>query len=177
MRVYLPATVALLAEWLDVGAATAAEGFTVTPQLREAYREGDLEELEWVAQRAAARAALSLLARDQAHQVCRPTVRVVLAVDVADVRPLALSPLSDEPSAVGMAGPVRTREWASVLADDPSAAADLAVVAAAVDVVRRGGGGPDDPDGRDHLDDADAVELGWWAVQELPTLLRAASGA
>jgi hypothetical protein len=170
VRVYLPATVPLLRRWLQSGVADATVGTAVTPALRESYREGDTEELEWVAQLAAARASLRLLAAEPGT----PLRRVVVAAEVPD-GDIATAVGADDAAVVSLGGAVPKQAWASVLVDDPAAmhaaTADGAVLAAAVEVVRRGGGGPGDDDGRDRLDDADAVELGWWAVQELTALL------
>ena len=121
MRVYLPATLPLLAEWLAAGQAPAGVAGAVTPGLREWYREGDNEELEYAAQRVAARLSLELLAADPAL----PRRRVVVAADVPDADVVAL----DEPrgvASVGVAAPVSA--WASALVDDEEA--DVVVSAA-----------------------------------------------
>ncbi len=66
-RIYVPATLAMLAPLRDRGdlAATASEpallAHMVTPMLREWYVEGDEEELEYVAFTRAAQTALRLL--------------------------------------------------------------------------------------------------------------------
>ncbi|TDC67572.1 hypothetical protein E1200_14620, partial [Actinomadura sp. GC306] len=77
MRVYLPSTLPLLA-----GVHAAKEiapapltAHAVTPALREWYAGGDLEELEYAAMSAAARASLRLLSADPSA----PPRRVVLA--------------------------------------------------------------------------------------------------
>ncbi len=65
MRIYLPSTLSALAAVLRTGQVTApACAFTVTPTLREWYASGDMEELEYAAMSAAARASLRLLAAD-----------------------------------------------------------------------------------------------------------------
>jgi len=175
MRVYLPATLPLLRRWYDDGRAPVARGFAVTAALRESYRDGDLEELEWVAQQAAARASLELLAADEEA----PRRRVVLAMDVPDAAlradpGLVAGTAATDPASVTVTGEVARSQWASVLVDDPAASfpatPDGAAIAGAIDVARRGGGGRSDPEGQDRLDDAEAVELGWWAIQELPAL-------
>jgi hypothetical protein len=159
VRVYLPATVPVARVWLDAGTARSPRGFAVTPALREWYREGNEEELEYVAQTAAARAALELLAADT--DAARR--RVVLAVDVpdADVVPLP----ADDRAAVAVGVPVPRQWWASALVDDEEADA---VVSAAVTALSAA---PGDDDAAFALDEADATELGWYAVQELPHLL------
>ena len=63
MRIYLPATLPRLAAALDAGSISSVEvAYAVTPALREWYIEGDIEELEYAATAAAARASLRLLA-------------------------------------------------------------------------------------------------------------------
>ena len=125
MRVYLPATLPVLEQWLATGHAVPGLGAGVTPALREWYREGDTDELEYAAQRVAARLALELLADDPGA----PRRRVVLAVDVPD--------------------------------------ADVVVSAAATSL---GAAAAGDGDAAFALDEADATELGWYAVQELAHL-------
>ncbi|HWB67396.1 MAG TPA: hypothetical protein VG708_11285 [Mycobacteriales bacterium] len=163
MRVYLPATLPLLRDWLEAGAATTSAGaYAVTPDVREWYRDGDLEELEHVAQVAAAQAALDLLADDPTA----PRRRAVLAVDVADD---AARPAPDHGrAAVTIAGPVERTRWASALVDDEAAAL---VVTAAVERLSAAAAG--DPDAQFALDEAAAHDLGWYAVQELSDLLSA----
>mgnify|MGYP001758828287 CR=1 FL=1 len=50
VRVFLPATFAMLTELEETGqlAARSGWGFTVTPALREFYTEGDEEEIEYL---------------------------------------------------------------------------------------------------------------------------------
>src|SRR5690348_18170281 len=94
VRVYVPATVPDLAARLDTGVTgrspvtdAGSLAYAVTPALREWYREGDIEELEYAAMTHAAGASLRMLAalvpREPAPR------RVVLAADVPDrgVRP------------------------------------------------------------------------------------------
>lgn len=159
MRVYLPATLPLLAAWLRAGAAPPGPGYAVTPALREWYREGEEEELEYAAAVAAARAALDLLAAD----VEAPRRRVVLAVDVAD---LDVAPGGTVRAAVTAAAPMPVAAWASALVDDEDA---QSVVSAAVTSLGAAGAGDDDA--AFAVAEAEATELGWWAVQELPHLL------
>src|SRR4051812_40095825 len=101
MRVFLPATLPLLQRWLDAGQAPPGTGQAVTPTLREWYREGSEEEMEYVAQLAAARASLDLLAAD----VEAPRRRVAIAVDVDDLD-VAWLDSGRSAVAVGVAVPV-----------------------------------------------------------------------
>ena len=64
VRVYVPATVPMLARLREQGSLAAAEAHAVTPALREWYAEGDEEELEYVAFTRAAQDALRLLRDD-----------------------------------------------------------------------------------------------------------------
>lgn len=66
MRVYIPVTLAMLAQLVADRSLRAVNGtaFAVTPTLRESYAEGDDEELAEVALRDAALASLRLLAAD-----------------------------------------------------------------------------------------------------------------
>src|SRR5438270_4528100 len=73
--------------------------FAVTPTLREAYAEGDDDELAEVALRDAALASLRLLTADESSL---PKRRGVLVVDVDHVTPL---PLLDD-AVVRMVGPI-----------------------------------------------------------------------
>ena len=159
MRVYLPATLPLLAEWAHSGQAAPGLAAAVTPGLREWYREGDAEELEYAAQRVAARMSLELLA--DSPEV--PRRRVVLALDVPDVDVAVL----DEPRGAVSVGAATPRTlWASVLVDDEEA--DVVVSAAATAL---GGAAAGDDDASFAVDEADGTELGWYAIQELEQLL------
>ena len=159
MRVYVPATLPLLRRWLESGQMPPGRGFAVTPGLREWYREGEEEEMEYVAQLAAARAALDLLDADPDA----PRLRVVVAVDVADAD-IAVDEVAGRSAvAVGTAVPVST--WASALVD---AEDSESVVSAAVTALGAAAGGDDDA--LFALDEAASYELGWYAVQELPNL-------
>ncbi len=159
MRVYLPATVSLLRDWLASGQAVAAgPAYAVTPSLREWYREGDAEELEHAAASLAAVAALDLLAADTE---AAPR-RVVLAAEVPESQ-VRLD--HEERGALRLREPVASALWASALVD---ADAEPAVVTA-VTLLRDRSASPDDVDFA--LGEAEAAELGWYGVQELPFLL------
>lgn len=160
MRVYLPATLTRLEQWLDTRSAGSGLAYAVTPALREWYYDADADELEHAAQVAAAAGALELLAADHAA----PRRRVVIAADVED------STVSPEPSrgraVVTLRDPVPMSRWGSALVDDRNAA--LVVDAAVASLAAAADG---DADAQFALDEAEAYELGWYAVQELPHLL------
>jgi len=159
VRLYLPATLPLLAQWCGAGHAAPGLASAVTPALREWYREGDAEELEYAAQRVAARLSLEMLAADPGA----PRRRVVLAVDVPDADVAVL----DEPHGVVSVGGAAPRSsWASALVDDEDA--DVVISAAATAL---GGAAAGDDDASFAVDEADGTELGWYAVQEIDDLL------
>jgi hypothetical protein len=158
VRVYLPATLPLLGEWLAAGQASVGVAAAVTPALREWYREGDEEELEYAAQRVAARLSLGLLADDPAV----PRRRVVVAADVTDAD---VATLDDPRGTVAVGVVVPRKVWASAFVDDEEA--DVVVSAAATAL---GAASVGDEDAAFAVDEADATELGWYAVQELPHL-------
>lgn len=159
MRVYLPATLPVLRAWHETGSAPSGSAYAVTPGLREWYREGGEDEMEYVAQRAAARASLALLAADPGA----PRRRVVVAAEVPDADVAVL----DEPRAgVAVGAAVELRRWASVLIDDEESDGVVSVAASALAAADVG-----DDDAAFSVDEAEAVELGWYAVQELPLLL------
>jgi hypothetical protein len=160
MRVYLPATLRRLQAWLDAGQAVTEVAYAVTPSLREWYREAELDELEHAAQQDAAIGSLTLLAADPDG----PPRRVVLAVELpdSDIRPAS----GVGRAVVTLPGPVPIARWASALVDDLDAAATVVAAVAAVGPAAAG-----DDDAQFALDEAEAHELGWYAVQELPFLL------
>jgi hypothetical protein len=160
MRIYVPTTLARLAPAgkgaPDAQIEIAAAGSmvrAVTPALREWYREGDLEELEYAALTRAALGSLRLLAASSGDR------RVVLAADVPDGA-FALMPDVD-PAGVLIVDAVHLDQ-----VDDPAAATDvraaLAVLAAADD---------GDDDARFVIESLDDHELQWYAVQEIPFLI------
>jgi hypothetical protein len=127
--------------------------------LREWYREGSAEEMEYVAQLAAGRSALDLLDADPDAR----RLRVVVAADVPD-----LDVAIDEPSgrsAVVVGVPVPVSQWDSALVDNDDAES---VVSAAVTALGAAAAGDDDA--LFALDEAASYELAWYAVQELPHL-------
>lgn len=159
MRVYLPSTLPRLASLLvqaEIG-PPPLRGYTVTPSLREWYRSGDLEELEYAAMMDAARASLRLLHADP-HA---PRRRVVLAAEILDDQVAAPAGF-DEPALIEIATSVPLRDVVSGLIDDPDAAYDIAAAVAALPAADRG-----DEDARFTVDGAEGHELLWYATQEL----------
>jgi hypothetical protein len=161
-RVYLPTTLVDLARAHSAGVfAGPVTAHAVTPAIREWYTEGDTEEFEYVALTEAAEASLRLLAADPDV----PRRRVVVAADVADS---AVTELPDARvrSAVRVAADVLLNAVASVHVDEDTAEKVVAEAIIAVDAADAG-----DDDARFALDEAEATELLWYDVTEIPDLV------
>ena len=164
MRVYLPATLAMLRTLVKTGEFTpvGGTGFALTPALRESYTSGDAEELEYAAMLDAARASLRLLAAETGSDPDGPVRRVVIAADHDPVIPRPDLDLA----VVKLAGPIPVSEIAAVHVDNPEAEPAVRAAAAVIDAADLG-----DPDAEFTLGDAEDHELAWYAPQELPFLL------
>ncbi|CAN5593707.1 hypothetical protein BH09ACT8_BH09ACT8_54940 [soil metagenome] len=168
MRVYIPATLAMLQQFVADGSMFPMSGtaFAVTPTLRESYAEGDDEELAEVALREAALASLRLLGFDDDEpapsQEGLPVRRVVL---VADAESAKLRPDLDD-AVVRLGGPV---EFDDVVAAFVDTATAEPAVRAAVDVIDAADLG--DEDAELIVGDAQDHDMAWYATQELPFLL------
>ncbi|MFZ5872098.1 MAG: DUF6912 family protein [Actinomycetota bacterium] len=164
MRVYLSCTLPLLAHAHRTGryAEAGAVAHAVTPGLREWYTEGGTEELEYAALLDAAEGSLRLLAAE--HDAPRRRVVVAAEVPASMVQPSPTEP--EYSSGVVLAAPVEARHVVSVHVDDEQAEADVAAAAAALPAAARG-----DDDARFVVDGADAHDLLWYDVTEVPTLL------
>ena len=169
MRVYLPSTLPALALALTSGEVgpVPVRGYAVTPALREWYAEGDLEELEYAAMTAAARASLRLLA-DAAQA---PPRRVVLAAEVPD-EVIAKQPgdavlgVGGDRALVWLTAPVPVGKIVSGHVDDLAAMDDVRTAVAALPAADGG-----DEDAAFSVGAAEGHELLWYATQELPHLL------
>ncbi len=186
MRVYVPSTLALLGVRLTAGQPApgvelvepGTTAYAVTPALREWYREGDLEELEYVAMTHAARASFRLLAAEQpasgqgpdrtgdgpADEERAAPRRVVLAADVPDAA-VHQAPGVDV-AAVRLDVAVPFEALASAHVDDLAAAADLRAALASL-----GAAGAADEETAFLLDGLDDHELQWYAATEIAFLL------
>ncbi|MGH3769597.1 MAG: DUF6912 family protein [Pseudonocardiaceae bacterium] len=164
MRVYIPATLAMLRTFVESGELIPVSGtaFAVTPMLRESYAVGDTEELEYVAMNEAARASLRLLAAELDGDLAAHPRRVVFAADVEQVRMRA--DLDD--AAVTISGAVPIFAVAAVHVDLAEAEDAVRAAAAVIDAADLG-----DPDAEFTLGDAEDHEMGWYATQEIPFLL------
>ncbi|HEY0403912.1 MAG TPA: hypothetical protein VGD09_17985 [Blastococcus sp.] len=169
VRVYLPATTSVLRTLVDDGVLPGRHtGFAVTPQLRHFYElsdaDADIEELEYAALLAAARASLRLVDAD-------PTAarrRVVIAADMPDG---AVSPIDDadtdtDRGAARVEGDIRLQDVASAHIDGAAAEDD---VRAAVNVVLEADLGSEDA--QFLVDQAEGHELAWYATQEIGSAL------
>jgi hypothetical protein len=185
MRVYLPATLAMLMQLTETGEfrALGGTGFALTPTLRESFRSGDDEELSEVAMREAARASLRLLAGEapepgdalaDAELVADeattkpgdtprlPPRRVVVAADVDTV---TLHPELDD-AVVRIGGPVPIGDIASVHVDVAEAEDKVRAAVVVIDAADLG-----DQDAELAVGDVEDFDLAWYATQELPFLL------
>ncbi|AZG48456.1 DUF6912 family protein [Gordonia insulae] len=185
MRVYLPATLAMLMELTETGEfrAIGGTGFALTPALRESFLSGDDEELAEVAIREAARASLRLMAGEAPEpadadadadlaadaEVTKPgdtpklpPRRAVVAADVADV---TLHPELDD-AVVKIRGPVPLSAIASVHVDGAEAEDSVRTAVVVIDAADLG-----DQDAELAVGDVEDHDLAWFATQELPFLL------
>lgn len=166
MRVYIPATLAMLAQLVADGSLQAVSGtaFAVTPALRESYAHGDDEELAEVALAEAALASLRLLgaAGTGPDGDTLPTRRAVL---VAEVDGAAVRPDLDT-AVVRLAGPVEIGDVVAAYVDNAAAEAAVRAAVAAIDDADLG-----DEDAELTVGDAQDHDLAWYATQELPFLL------
>ena len=167
--VYIPATLAMLQQLVSDGALRPVNGtaFALTPALREAYAEGDDDELADVALREAALASLRLLAGREteapgAPPQSLPARRAVLAADVDDV---TYRPDLDD-AVVRLSGPIAVDDVIAAYVDNADAESAVSKAIEAVDAADLG-----DEDADLIVGDAQDHDLAWYATQELPFLL------
>lgn len=163
MRVYIPATLEMLQRLVADGSLFPVSGtaFAVTPTLREAYSDGDDDELAEVALRDAALGSLRLLA-GEGEPGTLPLRRCVLVADVDGVK--ARPDLDDAVVRVGEA--VTIGDVVAVYVDLASAEDAVRAATAVVDAADLG-----DEDAELAVGDAQDHDLAWYATQELPFLL------
>jgi hypothetical protein len=161
VRVYVPATLAMLQRLVADRSlhAVNATAFAVTPTLREAYAEGDEDELADVALRDAALASLRLLDEDDSGLPPRRAVVVATAEDVT-----ARPDLDD--AVVRLAGPVALDDVIAAYVDNADAEPAVRAAIEAVDAADLG-----DEDAELLVGDAQDHDLAWYAPQELAFLL------
>lgn len=163
MRVYIPATLAMLTELVADGFVQPRAGtaFAVTPALREAYAEGDDEELAEVAIGEAAMASLRLLSGEPPEA---PARRAVVIADAPDDSVTARPDLDD--AVVRVRGRIGMDQVAAVYVDNSDAEPDVRAAIAVIDAADLG-----DEDAELTVGDAQDHDLAWYATQELPFLL------
>jgi hypothetical protein len=170
MQVYIPATVPMLQRLVADGSLRPVNGtaFAVTPTLREAYAQGDDDELADVALREAALASLRLLAIHQAEGAdgaARPR-RAVLAADVDFGESGATFRPDLDDAVVRLAGPVTIDRVVAAYVDNADAEPAVVNAIEAIDAADLG-----DEDADLIVGDAQDYDLAWYANQELPFLL------
>jgi len=163
--VYIPATLAMLQQLVRDGSLWPVNGtaFAVTPALREAYAEGDDDELAEVALSEAALASLRLLAAAaDAATDTPPPRRAVLAAEVDDVK---YRPDLDD-AVVRVSTPVPIDHVIAAYVDNASAEPAVTKAIEVIDAADLG-----DEDAELLVGDAQDHDLAWYANQELPFLL------
>ena len=143
--------------------AVNGTAFAVTPALREAYAEGDDDELADVALREAALASVRLLAGAAGEPSSGlPPRRAVL---VAEVDGATARPDLDD-AVVRLSGPVAIDDVIAAYVDTVTAETDVLAAMDAVDAADLG-----DEDAELTVGDAQDHDLAWYGPQELPFLL------
>ena len=155
-RVYLPSTASRLREVVRARSfgPLPIQAHTVTDAVRAELAGASEEEWEYAASSAASLASVALLGADA------PARRVDVAVDVRRTGPAADR---DDPTAVTVDEEPLFRDLSAVLVDVSDAEADVAAA--------RDAAAARDPEADRLLGACLDHELGWWAVQEVPTLL------
>lgn len=169
MRVYIPATLAMLQHLVAAGSMQPLSGtaFAVTPTLRESYAEGDDEELAEVVLAEAALASLRLLASEAGapgDEQSIGTLPLRRAVLVADAEAMPRPDLDD--AVVRVAGRVGLDQIVAAYVDVAEAEPAVRAALAVVDAADLG-----DEDAEFIVGDAQDHDLAWYATQELPFLL------
>lgn len=164
IQVYIPATLPMLQQLVADGSLWPVNGtaFAVTPALREAYAEGDEDELAEVAIREAALASLRLLAGGDIGQSGASPRRAVLAAELDEVK---YRPDLDD-AVVRLGAPVTIGQVVAAYVDNADAEPAVAAAVAVVDAADLG-----DEDAGLVVGDAQDHDLAWYATQELPFLV------
>ncbi len=167
MQIYIPATLAMLQQLVADDSLWPVNGtaFAVTPRLREAYAEGDDDELDEVALREAALASLRLLAAADGAEQSGATLPPRRAVLLADVSEVTMRPDLDD-AVVRIGAPVAIDDVVAAFVDNATAEADVRAAIAVIDEADLG-----DEDAELTVGDAQDHDLAWYATQELPFLL------
>ena len=162
MRIYVPVTTRILRELVDTGelGPPPLTAFAVTPELREWYTSGDLEELEYAALMEAARGSLRLLDEDPTSVPRRGVIAADVAEGDIDVRP------DLDRAVVRVTAAIPMRQIAALHMDGADAEKSVRAAAAAVLEADLGS-----EDAKFLVDEAEGRELLWFASQEVGTLL------
>jgi Family of unknown function (DUF6912) len=154
-RVYVASTPSRLRDAVAAGVVgpVPLSANAVTDAVTAELADASEEEWEYAASSAASLASVGMLRDDE------PPRRVVLALDVRRTGDGA----DDDPTVVSIEEELTLDSVAAVLVDTADAES---VVAAARDAVSAG-----DPEADRRLERCLDHELGWWATQEIPTLL------
>ena len=172
--VYIPATLAMLQQLVADGSLWPVNGtaFALTPALREAYAEGNDDELADVALREASLASLRLLAARETEagqgvaDDALPPRRAVLAAEVDfDESGVKHRPDLDD-AVVRLAAPVPIHAVIAAYVDNAGAEAAVTKAMEVIDAADLG-----DEDAELIVGDAQDHDLAWYANQELPFLL------
>lgn len=157
-RVYVPSSARGLRELLLSGGLGPAPfpAHAVTGRLRAALPGADEEECEYVALTAAAQDSLALIGDDE------PARRVVVVAEAASVTPAA----AGEESLVEVGTVVPLAKVVAVHVDSDDAESAVAAARAAGQPAREGGS-----PARDAVERCLDHELGWYATQEVHTLV------
>ena len=140
--------------------ARSGTAFAVTPTLREAYAEGDDDELADVALREAALASLRLLAGEGTSDL--PPRRAVV---VAEVEGVTARPDLDD-AVVRLSAPIAFKDVIASYVDNADAEQAVVPAIEAVDAADLG-----DEDAEFIVGDAQDHDLAWYAAQEVPFLI------
>ncbi len=140
--------------------ARSGTAFAVTPTLREAYADGDDDELADVALREAALASLRLLAGEGTSDLPPRRAVVVAEVEGATARP----DLDD--AVVRLSAPIAFTDVIAAYVDNADAEQAVVPAIEAVDAADLG-----DEDAEFIVGDAQDHDLAWYAAQELPFLI------
>jgi hypothetical protein len=163
--VFIPATLAMLRQLVADGSLWPVNGtaFAVTPTLREAYAEGDDDELAEVALQEAALASLRLLAADAG---ALPPRRAVLTAEIdLDESGVTYRPDLDD-AVVRLGAPVSIDDVIAAYVDNAGAEPAVTKAIEFIDAADLG-----DEDAELIVGDAQDHDLAWYANQELPFLL------
>ncbi|GAA1473566.1 hypothetical protein P4N68_08225 [Corynebacterium felinum] len=166
MRVYIPATFAMLQQLESSGvfSARSGYGFAVTPALREFYREGEEEDFAEFAFDDAARASIRLLAIGDVEQF--PHRRVVVSIDVEDAQ-VSLEPDLGETVVSIKPAQIAFEQVAAIHIDVESSEAATAAAIEVIDAADLGEEGAE-------LTVGDALDnyLAWYDPSELGILVQ-----